>query len=146
VDRVDDAKRKELSKVLGALESQRELDRFADRERAIERNRSVYRFQEIKRSVILPALRELMVDLERQGHLTRLQERTSERVRLDIQIQSREPRRGVLEISHHRSDPEKVRVRYGWGLGEPVQEEASLGQIDAAFVADRVLELLKGAI
>lgn len=143
---MDDAKRKELKKVLGALQSQRDLDRFAERERSIERNRSVYRFQEIKRAVILPTLRELMLDLERQGHLTRLQERTSERVRLDVQIQSKEPRRGVIEISHHRSEPEKVRVRYGWGLAEPVQEEASLGQVDAAFVADRVLLLLKGAV
>jgi len=143
---MDDAKRKELKKVLGALESQRDLDRFAERERAIERNRSVYRFQEIKRAVILPTLRELMLDLERQGHLTRLQERTSERVRLDVQLQSKEPRRGVLEISHHRSDPEKVRVRYGWALAEPVQEEASLAQVDAAFVADRLLLLLKGAV
>jgi len=143
---MDDAKRKELKKVLTALESQRDLDRFAERERSIERNRSVYRFQEIKRAVILPTLRELMLDLEQQGHLTRLQERTSERVRLDVQIQSKEPRRGVLEISHHRSEPEKVRVRYGWALAEPVQEEAPLGQVDAAFVADRVLLLLRGAV
>ena len=143
---MDDAKRKELKKVLGALQSQRDLDRFAERERSIERNRSVYRFQEIKRAVILPTLRELMLDLERQGHLTRLQERTSERVRLDVQIQAKEPRRGAIEISHHRSEPEKVRVRYGWGLAEPVQEEAPLGQVDAAFVADRVLQLLKGAV
>jgi hypothetical protein len=143
---VDDAKRKELKKVLGALESQRDLDRFAERLRAIERNRAVYRFEEIKRAVILPTLRQLMLDLERQGHLTRLQERTSERVRLDVQIQSKEPRRGAIEISHHRSEPEKIRVRYGWALTEPVQEEAALGQVDAAFVADRVLLLLKGAV
>lgn len=144
--RLDDVKRKELKKVLGTLESQRELDRFADRERAIERNRSVYRFQEIKRAVILPTLREFMLDLERQGHLTRLQERTSERIRLDVQIQSREPRRGMLEIAHHRSAPETVRVRYGWALTEPVQEEAPLGAVDAAFIADRMLLLLKGAV
>lgn len=143
---MDDVKRKELKKVLGALESQRDLDRFAERERAIERNRSVYRFEEIKRAVILPTLRELMLDLERQGHQTRLQERTSERVRLDVQIQSGKPRHGAIEISHHRSEPEKVRVRYGWALTEPIQEEAPLAQIDAAFVADRVLLLLKGAV
>jgi hypothetical protein len=143
---LDDSKRKELKKVLGTLESQRELDRFADRERALERNRSAYRFEEIKRTVILPTLREFMVDLERQGHLTRLQERIAERVRFDIQIQSREPRRGVLEISHHRSAPETIRLRYGWGVAEPVQEEAQLADIDAAFIADRMLQLLKGAV
>jgi len=143
---LDDVKRKELKKVLGTLESQRELDRFAERERAIEHNRHIYRFQEIKRSVILPTLREFMIDLEKQGHLTRIQEKTSERVRFDIQIQTREPRRGVLEIFHQRSDPEKVRVRYGWALADTVQEEAELLQIDAAFIAERMLQLLKGAV
>ncbi|HEY8020380.1 MAG TPA: hypothetical protein VIH93_04740 [Thermoanaerobaculia bacterium] len=143
---MDDVKRKELKKVLGTLESQRELDRFAERERAIEHNRHIYRFQEIKRSVILPTLREFMIDLEKQGHLTRIQEKTSERVRFDIQIQSREPRRGVLEIFHQRSDPEKVRLRYGWALADTVQEEAELLQIDAAFIAERMLQLLKGAV
>jgi hypothetical protein len=143
---LDDVKRKELKKVLGTLESQRELDRFAERERAIEHNRHIYRFQEIKRSVILPTLREFMIDLEKQGHLTRIQEKTSERVRFDIQIQSREPRRGVLEIFHQRSDPEKVRLRYGWALADTVQEEAELLQTDAAFIAERMLQLLKGAV
>jgi len=143
---LDDVKRKELKKVLGTLESQRELDRFAERERAIEHNRHIYRFQEIKRSVILPTLREFMIDLEKQGHLTRIQEKTSERVRFDIQIQSREPRRGVLEIFHQRSDPEKVRLRYGWALADTGQEEAELLQIDAAFIAERMLQLLKGAV
>jgi hypothetical protein len=38
--RLDDVKRKELKKVLGTLESQRELDRFADRERACIARRS----------------------------------------------------------------------------------------------------------
>ena len=143
---MDDSKRQELKKVLGTLESQRELDRFADRERALEGNRALYRFEEIKRTVILPTLREFMVDLERQGHLTRLQERATDRVRFDIQIQSRESRRGMIEISHHRSAPEKIRLRYGWGLSGIVQEEAALDQIDAAFVADRLLHLLKGAV
>ncbi len=143
---MDDTKRQELKKVLGTLESQRELDRFADRERALEGNRALYRFEEIKRTVILPTLREFMVDLERQGHLTRLQERTTDRVRFDIQIQSRESRRGMIEISHHRAAPEKIRLRYGWGTGAIVQEEAALDQIDAAFVADRLLHLLKGAV
>jgi len=96
--------------------------------------------------VILPTLREFMIDLEKQGHLTRIQEKTSERVRFDIQIQSREPRRGVLEIFHQRSDPEKVRLRYGWALADTVQEEAELLQIDAAFIAERMLQLLKGAV
>jgi len=143
---LDEIKRKELKKVLGTLESQRELDRLADRERAIERNRLLYRFQEIKRSIILPTLREFMVDLDRQGHLTRLQERSTERVRFDVQIQSREPRRGLLEISHQRADPDKVRLRWGWAKAEPVHEEASLEAIDAAFIAERLLRLLKGAV
>ena len=143
---MDDVKRREIKKVLGHLESQRQLDRFAERERAIEHNRALYRFQEVKRTVIVPALRRLASDLERQGHQTRLQEKTSERVRLDVQIHAREPRHGALEFSHQRAEPEKVHVRYGWNLAESVQEDAPLDAVDATFVADRVLQLLKGAV
>ena len=87
-----------------------------------------------------------MLDLDRQGHLTRIKESTVDRVRFDIQIHAREPRRGVLEIVYQRSAPDKVNLRYGWAPAEPIQEEAELGQIDAAFIADRVLLLLKDVV
>ena len=79
------------------------------------------RFQEIKKDVILPTLRTMMVDLDRKGHLTRLWEKTPERIRFDIQIQTRVPKRGAIELSLHATEP-KIKIDYGWNSGAREQE------------------------
>ena len=63
----------------------------SDLDSLLERSRQLNRFQDLKRDVILPTLRTLMVDLDRKGHLTRLWEKTPERIRFDVQIQTRVP-------------------------------------------------------
>jgi hypothetical protein len=101
------------------------------------------RFEEIKRDVILPTLRTLMVDLDRKGHLTRLWEKTPERIRFDIQVQTRSPKRGAIELSLHATEP-KLKIDYGWNSGTREQELHPLEAIQAPFVTERVLYLLRG--
>ena len=108
-----------------------------------ERNRQVQRFLEIKRDVILPTLRTLMVDLDRKGHLTRLWEKTPEKIRFDIQIQTRSPKRGAIELSLHATEP-KLKIDYGWNSGTREQELHPLEAVQAPFVTERVLYLLRG--
>jgi hypothetical protein len=108
-----------------------------------ERNRQVQRFQEIKRDVILPTLRALMIDLDRKGHLTRLWEKTPEKIRFDIQIQTRLPKRGAIELSLHATEP-KLKIDYGWNSGTREQELHPLEAVQAAFVAERIQHLLRG--
>jgi hypothetical protein len=141
---MDDGKRKELRDLLGTVESAKELDRAAQRERLIERNRHAYRFQELKRAVIVPTLREFMIDLERKGHLTRLRDAAQEKTRLDVQIQAAKARRGAVEFALH-SEPGTLRIDYSWGW-RLEQEVYPLDQVAPAFVADRVLHLLRGLL
>jgi hypothetical protein len=108
-----------------------------------ERNRQVERFLAIKRDVILPTLRTLMVDLDRKGHLTRLWEKTPEKIRFDIQIQTRSPKRGAIELSLHATEP-KLKIDYGWNSGTREQELHPLEAVQAPFVTERVLYLLRG--
>lgn len=138
-------KRRELQKLLGTLDSEMAQDRSLERERAIERNRHAYRFRELKKSDVLPALRGVMLDLERKGHLTRLTEKSPDKVRLDIQIQGRGVRRGAIEIALHDSEPGKFQVTYAWGWDQ-AQETCPLDQLGRDFVAERVLRLLKKLI
>ncbi len=135
-------KRRELQKLLGTLDSEMAQDRSLERERTIERNRHAYRFRELKKSDVLPALREVMLDLEKKGHLTRLTERSPEKVRLDIQIHGRDVRRGAIEIALHDSEPGKFQVSYAWGWDQ-AQQVYSLDQLGRDLVADRILHLLK---
>jgi hypothetical protein len=145
---LEDGKRKELSRVLGGLEALKELDRLSERDQMLQKNRYAYRFQELKKAVILPTLREFMVDLDRKGHLTRLWEKSAEKVRLDVQIQTRMPKRGAIEFSLSKSDPSKLRVDYGWATGDARFHEELYGleRVEAGFVADRILHLLKGLL
>lgn len=142
---MEDGKIKEFRKLLTTIEANDEQDQLGERDRLLERNRVVYRFLDLKKAVILPALRTLMKDLDRKGHLTRLYEKTPERVRFDVQIQTRVPKRGAIEISLHPSEP-KVKVDYGWSAGGRESEVYPLEEVQGAFVADRMMHLMRGLI
>jgi hypothetical protein len=143
--RLDDGKIKEFRKLLTTLEANAEQDQLGERDRLLERNRQVYKFQDLKKEVILPTLRALMVDLDRKGHLTRLWEKTPEKVRFDVQIQTREPKRGAIEISLHPTES-RLKVEYGWSSGAREQELYPLEAIAAAFVTERMMHLLRGLL
>ncbi len=142
---MEDRKRKEFRHLLTILDVDKEQDQLGERDRLLERNRQVYRFQEIKKEVILPTLRSLMADLDRKGHLTRLQEKTPEKVRFDVQLQTRVPKRGAIELSLHPSEA-KLKVAYGWSTGGIEHEVYPLEEVEAGFVTDRLMYLLRGLL
>jgi hypothetical protein len=139
---VEDSQRRELRQILGTLDTEKELDRFSQREKAIEKARQVYRFEQIKAEVILPTLRQIMADLERKGHQTRLQAADSDKVRFDVQVQAATVRRGALLVALERDDPASARVEIA-SLYANERETVAVEKLDAAFVAGRVLTLLK---
>jgi hypothetical protein len=140
-----DGKRKELQKLLIDLDSRKEEERSLQRQRAIDRNRHPSRFRDLKKEVMVPALRGLMVDLESKGHFTRLTEKSQDQVRLDVQLQARGVRRGAIEFALHGTEPGKLQVGYAWGWSQ-AQEVYALEQVDPEFVAGRVLRLLQGLV
>ena len=142
---MDEGKRRELQLLLGMIDSRRELDRYGERERRIENNRHVYRFEELMRSVVVPTLRVCMLDLDRKGHFTRLRTLSARRARLDLEIQIGAARRGALELALIEEEPDKLRVDYLWGWKRE-QEVFPVDQLGDSFVADRVLHLLRGLI
>ncbi len=142
---MEDGKIKEFRQLLTTIEANAEQDQLGERDRLLERNRVVYRFLGLKKEVILPTLRTLMKDLDRKGHLTRLYEKTPDKVRFDVQIQTRVPKRGAIEISLHPSEP-KVKVEYGWSSGGRESEIYPLEEIQGAFVTERMMYLLRGLV
>ena len=142
---MEDGKIKEFRKLLTTIEANAEQDQLGERDRLLERNRVVYRFLGLKKEVILPTLRTLMKDLDRKGHLTRLEEKTPEKIRFDVQIQTRVPKRGAIEISLHPSEP-KVKVDYGWSSGGRESEVYPLEDVQGAFVTDRMMHLMRGLL
>jgi hypothetical protein len=142
---LEEKKRKEFRTLLTEIEIAKERNQLGEREVLLDRNRLVYRFLEIKKEVILPTLRSLMVDLDRKGHLTRLWEKTPEKVRFDVQIQARVPKRGAIELSLHPTEP-KLKVDYGWSSGTIENETYPLDKVESGFVTDRLMHLLRGLL
>jgi hypothetical protein len=142
---LDEEKRQELQRLLGTIDSQRELDRYGERERHIEKNRHIYRFEELMRAVVVPTLRVCMLDLDRKGHFTRLRELSPRRARLDLQIQLGAPKRGALELALIDEQPDQLRVDYVWGWKRE-QQVFPVDQLGDAFVTDRVLHLVRGLV
>jgi hypothetical protein len=142
---LDDEKRKELRDLLGSIDSRREIDRSGERERRIEQNRQIYRFEEVMKSVVMPTLRRCMLDLDRKGHFTRLRELSPHRARLDLHVQLGGTKRGALELSLIEDHPEQVRIVYHWGWKKE-QEVFRVDEVAGTFVADRVLHLLRGLV
>jgi hypothetical protein len=142
---LDEEKRRELDRLLGAIDSRRELDRSGERERRIERNRQVYRFEELMRSVVVPTLRLCMLDLDRRGHFTRLRALSPQRARLDVHIHLAAATGGALEVALIEEQPDKLRIDYAWGWRRE-QEVFPVSELGETFVADRVLHLLRGLV
>lgn len=142
---MEEGKLKEFRRLLANLEVNDEQDGYGERERLLERNRVVYRYQELKKGVIVPTLRSLMLDLDKKGHLTRLWEKTPETLRFDVQLQTRTPKRGAMEWSLHPTEAQ-LKVQYGWSHGGREQELHSLDDVQTAFVADRMMHLLRGLL
>jgi hypothetical protein len=140
---LDDPKRKEFRNLLSSLDVDREQSLFRERDRKIEKNRYVYQFEELSRDILLPTLRELVLDLERNGHLARLTKKSPERLRLDVQLATRTARRGALEIGLHPAEPGKVKVEYQWGLEAGPPEVYPLEQVDGGLATSCLLKLLK---
>lgn len=120
-----------------------EQGKTSDLDSLLARSRQLNRFQDLKKDVILPTLRTLMVDLDRKGHLTRLWEKTPERIRFDIQIQTRVPKQGAMELSLHTREL-KLKIDFGWNSGAREQELHPLEAVQAAFITDRIMHLLRG--
>jgi hypothetical protein len=141
---LEDPKRTELRNLLSTFEADREQDRFREREKKIEKNRYVYRFEELTRSLILPTLRELILDLEKRGHLARLVRKSAERIRLDVQIEGQASRRCAVEIALHPSELGKVKIDYAWGWRSAPPETYLFEEVTAGLLAGFLLKLLKG--
>jgi len=141
-------KRKELRRLLGTLEGDRELEKERARQARIQQKRFAGRFEELRQGVLMPILRETVLELERRGHLARLRARGPERLRLDVQLERPKgvrPRRGAIEFTLLVDPPGRVRIAYGWGWDEH-QETCALEELDREYAYSRLLKLLEGLI
>ena len=95
---MDYRSRRDLEKILGDLDHDRQEEREKGRADRIRQAGHVYDFERVAASVLKPALRDVMGRLERRGHAARMLEPTPTRLRLDIVLQATTPVKGWIEI------------------------------------------------
>jgi hypothetical protein len=130
----------ELRQIPGRLEAEKEPDREGGR--AIEKARQLCRFEQVSAETVVPTLRQMMLDLKRQGHQARLQTTGSGKVCLEIEVRASPARRGTLLVDLEPDDPGTARVEIASHQADE-REAVAVDRLDTVFVVDRVLRLVR---
>jgi hypothetical protein len=95
---LDYRSRRELDRLLGDLDHDRQQDRQQDRKERIREAGHAFRFESARRDLLKPAVRGLMARLEQHGHATRLIEPRPTKIRVEVVLQGARPVRGILDV------------------------------------------------
>ncbi len=93
----DKTLKRELKKLLSEVDFAREQEQQATRGKAIAERKLVQRYGTLMDALVLPALRQLMFELERRGHLGRLERRSESALRLDVQVAGRKAVQATID-------------------------------------------------
>jgi hypothetical protein len=137
---MDYSKRGQLEQLLGRLEAGREERKQQQRSQRIREATQKSHFDQIKRSVVAPALRDFMLRLENKGHVTRLRQ-MEHGLRLDFVLDNAPPVLGRIDVERLASVKVAVRCQRGWEV-EHVSE-ITLDELTPAVVADVILAFLR---
>lgn len=140
---MDTSKKSELDRLLGQVQAEASTEKQRERELRIQQIRALRRFEELKRTDIRPALREIMARLERGGHHSQLEEPAANRIRLDFQLQSARRTAGQIELELPSDSEGPVRLRCQRNLHLVIDEPVELDRLSSNVVADVLLQFLR---
>jgi hypothetical protein len=95
---VDYRSRRDLERLLGDLDVDRQDEVSKGRSERIRRASFAYEFEQALPTVLRPALRGVMAKLERRGHAARLQEPRPTLLRVEIELQAARPIHGRIDV------------------------------------------------
>ena len=139
---MDYRSRRSLDRLLGDLDHDRQQDRERERQQRIRQAGHVVQFEEVKRNLLRPAVRDLMARLEQRGHSARLVEPKPTKLRVEVLLQAATPLRGLVEAELDEASGNvwfRAR-RQGAGVGERALTVADLNE---SAVAGVLVELLR---
>ena len=138
---MDYRSRRELDRLLGDLDHDRQQDRQLDRKERIREAGHAFRFESAKRDLLKPAVRGLMARLEQHGHATRLIEPKPTKMRVEVLLHGARPVRGILDVELGDTGEVHFRARReGTTVGERALAVESLNE---RSVNGTLVELLR---
>jgi hypothetical protein len=106
----DETLQRQLRRLLSDVDVAREREQLARRDRAIAERTLWVRHGELMEQLLLPALRLVMLELEKRGHLAKL-ERCSERVlRLEVQVAGKKAVHATIEAELVLTGEPRIRL------------------------------------
>jgi len=139
---LDYRSRRELDRLLGDLDADRQQDRQRDRQSRIREAGHAFQFETAKVQVLRPAMRDVMARLEHRGHAARLVEPKPTNLRVEVMLQGAAPVRGLIEVELDDSSGNvwfRAR-RQGQAVGECA---LAVGELNENAVAATLVHLLR---
>lgn len=136
--------RREIRKLLSEVDAARDDQRASERQQVIARLELRRRFEQARDELLVPALRELMHELERRGHQTRLERRSETQLRLHVQLSGRRAVQAVVDVELATPPGREPAVRFAVvrSFQLDLSEEVALTSLTEAAVAALVVRCL----
>jgi hypothetical protein len=102
----------------------------------------VVQFEEVKRNLLRPAVRDLMARLEQRGHSARLVEPKPTKLRVEVLLQAATPLRGLVEAELDEASGNvwfRAR-REGTAMGECA---LAVGELNESAIAGALVQMLR---
>ncbi len=93
----DETLQRELQRLLSEVDWAREREQLARRDKVIAERTLWMRYGGLMEQLLLPALRLVMLELEKHGHLGKLERRGERVFRLDVQVAGRKAVQASIE-------------------------------------------------
>jgi len=141
----DDEASRHLRRLLSELKASEELERFAAQRREANRLAGAVRAEALHTEVVFPSLRAFAAELEREGHMTRVERVTPKLARLHLQLQGKRAIGALVEVDWRLEGDPRLRIRLRYQYRDLDLEELPAVDVDSERVARvwvRILERL----
>lgn len=132
-----------LRRLLADLKASQELERQAFRRREAARSLAVRVADELNGAEVTPSLRAFAAELERQGHLTRLERLAAGATKLHVQVQGRRIVEATVELDWRVEEELRLRARVRQHFQDVAVEELPAAEIDGRRLAELWVRLLE---
>ncbi|MEO8505857.1 MAG: hypothetical protein ABI609_18320 [Acidobacteriota bacterium] len=134
---------KELKRLLSDVDLAREQEQLSKRQRSIAERTLLARYGQLLEKPILPAMRMLMFELEKRGHLGKLERKNDRKLRLEVQVAGKKAVHATIEAELLLSGEPRLRLSVHHEFRVLHSVEAPLEGLDDAVLAPLLIGSLE---
>jgi hypothetical protein len=140
---MDFEKKAELDRLIGKVDANRSYEKQLERDRQIQNRRLIHQYQDVKKTVLTPLLRDFMHKLQQGGHLSRLRDMGPTKLRFDMMLESAHKTAGLIEVELCEPDYEDVTISCLKNLSPVLVEKVPLEELDDEVLTDVLIRFMR---